>query len=369
MKLLLLSWSVRPSSKAGAAISNAILTSGGSRVTLVGEKEFSSVKSPGVSYIRTNLFKSLRGYQYFRWGFYVFNVLYISYIVRKKGIDKLLVCFPNEYHVALAFGVKRLCGVEMVTWLHNLYEENMVGYRRFMSIFFEPYIMRKSDKVYSISTAVTEHLRDKYSDVNIDTLLHPYNNLGRFKRARRKCISEKVIISLTGSLHESCKDATIALLKFLRGKEDIFELRVFGGRAKREFTGLNIDLPVNIRFEGFVHDDKFAEALWDCNVHFVPHGLVSSRLSSFELMTIFPTRVIPVLATGDPVLLLAPEESFLYRWFELNDCGLLLKSDLSNFDTLLSKVRRSSYYRQGDNALRSVERFEVENFWDKLKDE
>ena len=55
----------------------------------------------------------------------------------------------------------------------------------------------------------------------------------------------------------------------------------------------------------------------------LPHGIDGLR-SEFEYKTIFPTRTIPLLFSGKPILAHSPEGSFLNEFLYKNQCAVIV---------------------------------------------
>ncbi len=71
-------------------------------------------------------------------------------------------------------------------------------------------------------------------------------------------------------------------------------------------------------------DDELPAKLRSNDLLLLPHGLTGG-LSPIEYRTIFPTRTIPYLISGRPILAHSPANSFLTRWLKEVDCAEVIE--------------------------------------------
>jgi hypothetical protein len=72
-------------------------------------------------------------------------------------------------------------------------------------------------------------------------------------------------------------------------------------------------------------DDELIDALRRNDILFLPHGLTGG-LAPIEYRTIFPTRTIPYLLAGRPILAHSAANSFLSQWLRQKRCAELVES-------------------------------------------
>ena len=115
--------------------------------------------------------------------------------------------------------------------------------------------------------------------------------------------------------------------------------------------------------------DEVVDALKQHDLLFLPHGF-EGGFNEIEYETIFPTRTIPYLLAGVPIVAHSPPNAFLTKWLRRHDCAEIV--DTKKTEDLVGMVKRliSSPQRQSEiasNALVAAEQFQIASVVDLLK--
>ena len=146
-----------------------------------------------------------------------------------------------------------------------------------------------------------------------------------------------------------------------------YELHIYSGNPDYvESLGIK---GANVFSHAFLPVDEFTARLQNYDIMLLPHGIDGLR-SEFEFKTIFPTRTIPLLSSGKPILAHSPKNSFLTEFLVEHKCAervtekserlleLAIDNIINSFDKRKSLVK---------HALETAEIFELTNVVQKIK--
>jgi hypothetical protein len=367
-KLLVVSWMVHPSRSASSVIvtelarvfeASEMVIAGEIVSEQVGEgdDEWSEDRPPVTVYhIDPFVSASKRGAKYTRWLKIRAVIRNLQSTIEKEGCDRILVIFPDEFYLYAAYSISRRVGLPLFIWFHNTYLENRSGIRKQFAKWLQPRVFAVAKGLFAMSEGMLDYYKEAYPAVKFKLLRHgfkpPGDNVSEGIQSR---VDRKVKFAYTGSLNESCRDASLRLLGvILRHPE--WEVHVFGESPRAAFPDSD-----SIVFHGFVPEPVFYARLAECDVVLLPHGLRGGR-SDVEYRTIFPTRTIPLLHCGRPILAHTPEDSSLTRFLIEHECAEIVDEPeerllLESIDLLLNDRLHSA--RIVRNALVTADLFNL----------
>jgi len=374
MSILYLSWSIPPSPKASSILSKNIADNfDGETIILVGEKVLgSNLNTENLKYktyyVNPFLFNKSKGYQYIRW-FYFFSIYQkIKKIIVKEKCRAIICSFPNEFYLALAYRLSEKLQLPFYPWFHNLYIENMKGYRLSMAKWLQPRVFNLASEILTMSDGMNNYMRIEYSDYieKFTPFKHGFSIPSKVENFSEEKIPIKVLFSYTGTFHQSCKDASIRLCSVIVQNPN-YELHVFGGSNKKVFieNGIEGDL---VFFHGFLEEEVFKKKLSNIHIHLLPHGFEEDSLSQIEIDTIFPTRTIPLLSSGRPILANSPKSSFLTEFLTERKCAYVVETkDEKDIIKAINEIIQNNLFRieTVNNAIEASKEF---NITDRIKE-
>jgi glycosyltransferase involved in cell wall biosynthesis len=375
-KILLVSWGVFPMPTGSSIIVNNLATSfTKDQMTIIGEQDISRSNigwpddNPEIRYINPNINIKGRGQTHLRW-LNIFKVInHIYKVVKDEKITKVLCIFPDDFYLFACYIATKRLNLPLYTWFHNTYLDNYEGYRKLFAFWFQPLIFKFSKKVFVMSDGMLRFYKNKYQDFDFETLVHgfPLPKISNVEYEASKHYPNKVKFLFTGSLNESCRDASVRLIKVILTNPS-FEVHVYTGNPKSDFDkfGLNGS---NFIYHGFIHLEKLYDKLSSFDVMLLPHGFLGER-SDIEFKTIFPTRTIPLLISGKPILAHTPKGVFLTEFLEDNNCGFIV--DEPNESSIMSKINQiienpDEVKLKVKNAFITSKKFDIEMVCSQLK--
>lgn len=327
-KILLISWGVYPDQNGSSVIIHNLARTLTNKIVVVGElpetiKPWDVINYPLI-HIETNILNLKRGIKYHKWLSFFRSFRRINQIIKQHNCTKIIAVFPDEYFLSLSYILAKFNGIQLYPWLHNTYVENRSGLFKLLAEFLQPKVFKYSTKIFCMSDGLTQYYANKYNDAKFNTLRHPFDiNISEIEIAKTNS-NGPFTFAYTGSLNESCRDASIRICKAISMKANC-KLIVFGQRNLNDLINAGIPSEYMQSF-GFLEKEVFDQQLKMCDFMILAHGF-RGTLSDVEYDTIFPTRTVPLLYCGKPIVAHASATSFLGIWIKQNNCGYLISSE------------------------------------------
>ena len=287
---------------------------------------------------------------------------------RDHKADAIVAVFPDEYFMWAGYRIACKLNIPLYPWFHNTYVEN----RSFLGVSLgkrlQAKIFEHSPKVLTMSDGLRDYYRQAYPEFSdkFETLQHGFKDISSDAVSKPSELSGKsnrtVKFVYTGNLSLSYLEATERFFRVIGANSD-YELHVFSNSPESRFRAFTIP-EANIVYHGFVGDDDLrSKMISECDVCLIPLGL-TGPISPVEYQTIFPTRLISLLKSGLPLLVHAPDDSFLAQFIRRNDCGMVVSSNKDHdmadaIKELIADQHRAAAYVQ--NAEKTFGYFKVDH--------
>lgn len=374
-KILIISWTVHPWPTGSSVIVNNIVENMSKNdVVVVGEKHPHLTSSwspelPKIYYINPNVSIRGRGQTHLRWLKFFAMLRQVKSIAKKENVKTILAIFPDDFYLFLAYRLSHSLNIPIFTWFHNTYLDNYTGYRKIFARIFQPIIFKRAEKTFVMSDGMKNFYNEKYPKIDFITLNHgfklPKLNF-KSNDLKSKKYNDKIKFLYTGSLNDSCRDASERLFRAILS-DHRYEIHVFSGNPIEDFMKYG-ERNQQIKFHGFVTQEQLYKNISDYDIMLLPHGLTGNR-TDVEFKTIFPTRTIPLLISGKPILVHSPENTYLTDFFQENDCGWLVTTpDEGEILTTISRIctEQDKVDIKISNALKAAEHYKVEKVLNQL---
>ena len=289
----------------------------------------------------------------------------MSRVYKKTKCRQILAVFPNEIYSFMALIIARWNRVPFYSYFHNTYLDNRFGIKRTFASWLQPKIFRHSKIVFVMSEGMQTVLTKRYPGVRFEPLVHSFH--GEIPQSNHRPIPDQSMkIGFMGNLNNSNLDAFSRFKHILEAFPDC-QLTTYSGAADSLFREAGVSgKNVTHTKVGF---DEVVDALKQHDLLFLPHGF-EGGFNEIEYETIFPTRTIPYLLAGVPIVAHSPPNAFLTKWLRRHDCAEIV--DTKKTEDLVGTVQRliSSPQRQSEiasNALVAAEQFQIASVVDLLK--
>jgi glycosyltransferase involved in cell wall biosynthesis len=276
-----------------------------------------------------------RGFRYglsvFREGF---NVTYaahhrarqIARIVRQEGCEAILGCSSGNdlLDVPSAFYASRMTRLPLYVYEFDTYSHMWLNPQtRFLGRLLEPIMLKRAAGIIVTNESVRDLLRDRYG---VDShVIHNPCDLSAYNQERPAASNDgEVEVVYTGAVYEAHYDALRNLVKAidLLGRPHV-KLHLYTTFPQDKLAAEGIRGPVV--FHGHLPIFKIPAIQQQADVLFLPLAFTSPYPELIRVSS--PSKVGEFLASRTPVLVHAPPDSFIARYFRQHDCGLVVDRD------------------------------------------
>lgn len=295
-----------------------------------------------------------------KWALLPRTVHRLCRLARREKCEAIFANFPNEYFLCAAYLASRRLGLPLFAYFHNTYGENRRGIARRFANWLQPRVFRRAKRLFVMSAGMAEELERRHPGVRFEPLVHTFEGeVPEFEPLARP--SAPIRLGFLGSLNESNLDAMRRFCAVVDSTPSL-TLNIYTGvtgwfMKKSGIVGRGIAYQQP-------SDDELTAALQSNDILLMPHGLTGGR-ASIEYATIFPTRTIPYLLAGRPILAHVPEDSFFTRWLRRHDCAEIVSEPSVDAvrDAILNlannEKRREQLVRNGLAAVRQFQASQV----------
>ncbi|MEO1516119.1 MAG: glycosyltransferase family 4 protein [Bacteroidota bacterium] len=378
MKILIVSWSVLPSNGGSSIIiENLAKNFDKDELIVLGSKKLFGnapverpADNPRFLYFFSEIYLFGRGYRYFTWfRKWRFRPLIneIKHIIQREQIDYVIGVYPNPFYCHAACIACRELKVPFSSYFHNTYTEN-TAITDPKAADIQSEIFDQSEYIFVMSDGMKRFYEEKYQLGKFKPLVHSFNafpsrdSLKGIPGAKK----DKYRLVAIGNFNESNMDATLRFAKTISDHPK-YSLSLFTHVPKILLKKRGLDTH-SIEYEGFVSPDKVHSVLQHYDICVLTHGF-SGGYGEIEYKTIFPTRTIPLLLSGKPIIAHSPKGSFLNDFIEENKCAELvdepsseaiiaglerITNDLAYQETLVEAARQTAKKFYGPNVVRQL---------------
>lgn len=370
MKILLVSWSTLPN-KGGSSIIVENLAQNFSKDELVvlGSKTFfqntdMNRKKEGTQfeYFFSEMYFFGRGYRYFNWfRKWRFKPLVrrIKTIIATQNIDYVIGVYPNPFYCQAACIAAREMTVPFSSYFHNTYTDN-IAITDPKATAIQQEIFEASRHIFVMSKGMQQFYEKKYGLKKFKPLIHTFNKFPEKKSFSGPPGEKQDYYRLVaiGNFNESNMDATLRFAAAIR-RNPKYSLSLFTHVPKILLRKRGMDTE-SVEYEGFVNPDEVHAVLQQYDICVLTHGF-SGGYGEIEYQTIFPTRTIPLLLAGKPIIAHSPDGSFLNDFIKENQCADLV--DEPSHEAILKALERITSSLAYQKRLVSASKKTAEKFY------
>ncbi|PHN08593.1 glycosyltransferase [Flavilitoribacter nigricans] len=246
----------------------------------------------------------------------------IKSVIREERIDQVIGVFPDALYCEAAARAALELGVPFSAYFHNTYLDN-AAIRDPRAESIQNFIFEQSQHIFVMSKGMQELFQDNYGLTKVSPLVHTHQQLPEQEPEIATFPPDKEHFRLVaiGNFNESNIEATVRLARAI-SQDTRFSLDLYThvpALLLRQ-RGLHPDW---YNHRGFIAPGSVHGALQDYDICVLTHGFTGGY-GETEYRTIFPTRTIPLLLSGKPILAHSPPGSFLNDFIRENQCAELV---------------------------------------------
>lgn len=258
-------------------------------------------------------------------------------VVREEGCGLVLACSGDLCDLPAAYLASRWARVPCVAYLFDDYAYQWTGVYRVLSRRLEPMVLRRATGVL----VPNEHLQREYGrryGIPSKVIRNPcpLPDLAALDRDDRVFDPEEIPIVYAGAVYHAHFDAFRNLVSAIgRLGRPRVRLHLYTSQPEAEIARIGVEGPaVSVHFH--IPPDEVPRVLRQASMLFLPLGFDTPIPE--VIRTSAPGKTGEYLSVGRPILVHAPEDSFVSWYFRENRCGLVV--DRSDPDLLSSSIDR-----------------------------
>lgn len=356
MKILLVSWSILPRAGGSSIIVENLarnfqpheLIVLGSTTPFGHQPPPRSDEMPHFRYFPSELSLFGRGERYFRWfGKWRFKALVrtIQKIIRRESIDYVIGVYPNDLYCYAACLAAEAAGAPFSSYFHNTYVDN-VAITDARAPAIQQTIFERSEHIFVMSKGMQRFYEDRYQLDNVQPLVHTFYHWPEIDSLSGVPGSNKSSYRLVsiGNFNESNMEATIRFADAVRDDPG-YEWHLYTHVPDLLLRKRGLDTR-GLQHQGFVPPEAVHDVLQDYDICVLTHGF-RGGYGEVEYQTIFPTRTIPLLLSGKPILAHSPPGSFLNDFLQEHQCAELVEEpSMAAIQLGLKRITGSQAYQE-----------------------
>lgn len=247
----------------------------------------------------------------------------ISDIISKEQITHVLGVYPNEFYCLAACRAAKGQNVRFSSYFHNTYVENSAITKPEAQAWQEE-IFEQSDHIFVMSRGMEDFYQKKYQLKKFSPLVHTFKtypdagSLSGIPGANK----EQYKLVAIGNFNESNLEATRRFLRAIKGNKR-YELSIYTHVPTLLMEKRGLDTSA-FNHMGQVPPDDVHQVLQQYDICILTHGFTGGY-GPVEYQTIFPTRTIPLLLSGKPIVAHSPANSFLNDFIKRHECAALVE--------------------------------------------
>jgi len=247
-------------------------------------------------------------------------------ILKSEGVSQLVICSGDFENLPAGYIASRMARVSFSLYYFDWYGMQWPStIRRRLALWIEKRIINGASSIIVPNQSLQEEIELYYGVHPI--VIHNPSSEDSFDQGPRKVwptYADDIRIIYTGAIYHAQMDAFMNLCHALGElSETNLSLHVY---SAQDSSKLDLDGPLeNITFHPHVPPEKATEIQREADILFLPLAF-TSRIQEV-LKTSAPGKMGEYLVSGRPILVHAPEDSFICRYFNKYECGSVVSEN------------------------------------------
>lgn len=263
-------------------------------------------------------------------------------VIKGEKYDRLLVSPSHGNFLLAAYLIHKICGIKYYVYLFDLFwsRKEPKGLESFLKSLTEKLALKPAECVFVMSERLQEYYHNKYPHLKLRIIRHPieleqYRDAGGNSKeyAARSTLSR---IVFSGMIYEYQVDAIQNLVKAVNGLKDV-EVHIYTQRSAGCLERMGIS-GNNIFYHGYVSNKELTRIQQAADILFLPMSFHGAGTDPDIIKTASPSKLSEYLASGRPILVHAPEDSYVVWYAKKYGWGLVV--DETRTETLKRAVLR-----------------------------
>ena len=254
-------------------------------------------------------------------------------VIFKESCDRILVS-PTHGNILLAsYIIHKICRKKLFVYLFDLFDQDESKYN------FEKYLKRISEKlslnaaeaVFVMSEKLKEHYQARYPNLKIYIIRHPTEsnigtNINKWSQMDIRKMPSRIVF--TGMIYEYQADAIRNISKAVSEMEGVL-FDIYTPREKKYLEREGILLK-NVNYCGSRHASELIDIQKNADILFLPMSFHGPGTNPEVIRTASPSKIGEYLGAGVPILVHAPEDSYIVWYAKKYDFAVVVdKEDIN----------------------------------------
>jgi glycosyltransferase involved in cell wall biosynthesis len=292
------------------------------------QKNYACEKLPGKYYVLPAWLQLRRGWSFsvVKWINITLRALQIARILRREKCAAVVASTGDLFDMPAAYYAGRLMGVKFYPYLFDDYSHKAVGTASAFAHRIEPVMLKGASAIIVPNEFLRDGIRSRYGVES--KVIHNPCDLSDYGPAPHGEVEigkgDEVRIVYTGSIYEAHYDAVrnmAAAIELLPQRN--VRLHLYTDQSAAELEKHGIRGPITLHSQQSV--SAVPEIQRQADILFLPLSFGSPYPEIIR--TSAPGKTGEYLASGRPVLVHAPADSFLAWYFRRHDCGVVVDED------------------------------------------
>lgn len=250
----------------------------------------------------------------------------IKKIIQQEECQLLIACTGDFYDLPAAYLASKWTAIPLITYLFDDYAYQWFGFKRLISRRLEPIILQHAKAVI----VTNEHMQKEYErryGVHSNVIHNPcpLPRLDELDKAGRLFSRGEINIVYTGAVYHAHYNAFRNLVTAIQltGRSDI-KLHIYTDQPESvlERNGIVGNMVV---YYPHIKQSKVPVVLRQADILFLPLAFDSPIPEVIK--TSAPGKTGEYLSVGRPILVHAPQGSFISWYFKENNCGVVVDNN------------------------------------------
>ena len=253
---------------------------------------------------------------------FIRRIRLICKIIRHEKTQVLIACTGAILDILVGFIASKIAGVKFVTYIFDDYVYQwMTGFRRMVLNLLTPFIFRNSFATIVPNEFLQEEYKKRYGITPL-VIHNPVEVITPKIETKWPSTPGKIKIVFTGSIYHAHYDAFALLIEAISilNRDDI-EFHLYTSQTSAELAQRGINAPF-VKILPSINALEICEVQRQADILLLP--LAFNTPYPEVIRTSAPGKMGEYLASGRPVLVFAPEDSFIVWYFKKYETGMVV---------------------------------------------
>ena len=273
-------------------------------------------------------------------------------VAGEEKCGKVLVCPTHGNFLLAAWLIHKILKKPLYVYFFDLFTVSNEKLRldAFMRKMSERMALKSSECIFVMSEKLEEYYQARYPGLKIRLIRHPVDEKEYMDCTRKETEDPHISagpknIIFTGMIYEYQIDAIQNLARAVSDLEGM-EFHIYTQRSKDYLSAMGV-LGKNVVYKGYESNRVLANIQKSADILFLPMSFHGIGTDPDVIKTASPSKISEYLAAGRPMLIHAPEDSYIAWYARKFEFGLVVDSqDIEVLKSAISELHKNIVLRK-----------------------